>query len=113
MTITTIQNKKYVMIVVIGAIIVLSSIFVVRFYDDIFYTSPYTGVGKLGSDHQHARFQLIIDDHRISFSSDSYPKYLDANPYILMEKEDGNTIHRFATGATLDIFFNSFGMKFS
>ena len=69
-----IQNKKYLMIVVIGAIIVLSSIFVVRFYDDIFYTSPYPGVGKLGTDHQHARFQLIIDDNRISFSPIHYPK---------------------------------------
>lgn len=107
------QNKWYLIIAIIGAIIILSSVLVIRFYDDIFYTSPYPGVGKLGSDHQHARFAVIIDEYRISFSPNLYPKYEFANEYILLESYDGNKIHRFATGATLDIFFNSFNMQFT
>ena len=49
----------------------------------------------------------------MSFSPINYPKYENANPYILLEPDDGNTIHRFATGVTLDVFFNSFGMQFT
>lgn len=110
---TKIQNKRFLIIAIIGGIIILSSVLVIRFSDDIFYTSPYPGVGKLGSDHQHARFQVIIDEYRWSSSPVLYDKYKNANEYILIEPDDGNTIHRFATGATLDIFFNSLGMQFT
>lgn len=107
------ENQRYVKIAIIGAIILISAIIVVRFGTDIFEESPYPGVGKLGTDHQHARFAVYLENDRVSFSPVLYKKYRDANAYILLEYGDGNTIHRFADGATLDIFFDSFGMEFS
>lgn len=108
------NQSTYVKVAIIGAIILLGGILVIRFASDIFETPEFPGVGKPGSDHQHAtRFAVFMEDERISFSPVMYPKYRDASEYILMEIEDGNKIHRFATGATLKMFFDSVGMEFS
>ena len=113
MSVSGLKNQRYLKVAIIGAIILISAIFVVRFGSDIFEPSPFPGVGKPGSDHQHARFIVFMEGDRVSFSPFLYPKYREASDYIMLEIEDGNTIHRFAEGATLKMFFDSFGMELS
>ena len=108
------EDKRYLIITIVVAIIILSAVAVIRFGDEVFGPpSPYPGVGKLGSDHQHTRFAVWLDGDRVSFSPNNYPKYANANEYIFIDEFDGNTIHKVASGATLDIFFESFGMEFT
>jgi len=105
-------DNRYLIITIVVAIVILSAIAVIRF--DVFGPpSPYPGVGKLGSDHQHTRFAVWVDGDRVSFSPKNYPRYAHANEYIFIDEFDGNTIHKVASGATLDIFFESLGMKFT
>ena len=108
------ENRRYLKIAIVSAIVLVSVVIVVRFSDDIFGApSPYPGVGKLGSDHQNARFAVWMEGDRVSFSPRDYPKYALVNDYIFIDDIDGNTIHRFATSVSLEIFFESFGMKFN
>lgn len=106
------ENKRY-LIIIVSAIVIVSVVLVVRFSDDIFSApSPYPGVGKLGSEHVHAEFKVYIETHQINFNFDAHPEYKKASEYIFLENND-HIIHRFATGATLGMFFESLGMKFT
>ena len=73
--------------------------------------SPYPGVGVPDSEHVHSKFVLQLDGARVIFAP-NITGYADLSEYIFLGGTDGNTIHRFATGATLGMFFDSFGMKF-
>jgi len=107
------ESKRFITIAIVAAAIILSSILVIRFSDDLFGPpSPYPGVGKIGSDHQHALFQIYLENARVSYSPIQYPdQYLEKNEYMLIELSHGWKIHRFASGATIDIFFDSVGQK--
>ena len=113
MSASTLDNQRYMKVAIIGAIIILSSIIAIRFLPDLLEPPEFPGVGKPGTDHQHARFMVWMEGDRISFSPFLYPKYREASEYIMLEIEDGWKMHRFATGATINMFFNSFGMDVS
>ncbi len=106
------ENKRYIKIVIVVAIVVLSLVTLVRFYEDIFGPpSPYPGVDEPGSTHIHSKFKVYIDGTVIDPSPKENSSYEKGNEYIFLEN-DGNTIHRFAGGAPIGLFFEGLGMKF-
>lgn len=105
------QNKK-LLVVIVGSIVFISAIIAIRFYDTSNETLPYSGVGEPGSEHIHARFVVHLDGTRVMFSP-HLTGYAKASEYIFLDGKDGTTIHRFATGATLGMFFDSLDMKFN
>jgi hypothetical protein len=95
-------------IAIIAAVVIVSIVAVIR-YSDVFAPSPYPGVGKLNSQHEHALFKVFINGESYGFYDEKY--YLK-NDCIFMDKE-GRTIHTICTQATLGLFFDSLGMKFT
>lgn len=106
------KERRWLTIIIIFSIVLISVVLLVRFSDDLFGTTPYPGVEKIGSDHQHASFMVYLEGGNLNLSPTKYPHYSKANEYIFLEN-DPKIIHRFATGATLGIFFESLGMKFN
>ena len=62
------------------------------------------GAGKLGDEHEHASLLVRIFADRFDFS---VPTYQIKSSWIHFEESDGTTIHRHASGVTLDYLFNS------
>jgi len=106
------ENKRNIKIVIVAAIVVLSLVTLVRFYEDIFGPpSPYLGVDESGSAHEHAKFKVYINGRVVDLNPKQNSSYKKGNEYIFLE-DDGNTIHRFAKGAPMGLFFEGLGMKF-
>jgi len=106
------ENKRYIKIVIVAAIVVLSLVTIVRFSEDMFGPpSPYPGVDEPGSTHVHSKFKVYIDGSVVNLNPKHNSSYEKGNEYIFLEK-DGNTIHRFAKGAPIGLFFEGLGMKF-
>jgi hypothetical protein len=103
-----VKSRRNLYLAIIAAVVVVSVTIVIRYGDIIGEPSPYPGVGKPGSDHQHTKFRVYIDGNRVPFTDQNYFK---RSEYIFLEEGDGNTIHRFATGATLAMFFKSIGWE--
>lgn len=64
--------------------------------------------GDLGSVHWHADFSVTINGNRIDFNKQ---KYMVQSEYVHLERGDGTTIHKHATGVTLADFFESIGWE--
>ena len=62
------------------------------------------GAGKLGGEHEHASLLVRIFDDKFDFS---VPTYQIKSSWIHFEESDGTTIHRHASGVTLDYLFGS------
>lgn len=58
----------------------------------------------LGSDHTHTAILVKIFGDTFPFQEDGYQLQ---SPWIHFENRDGSTIHKHATGVTLDFLFNS------
>jgi hypothetical protein len=106
------SSKRNLYIAIIAAVVIVSIVAVIRYSDVFAPPSPYPGVGKPGSEHVHASFMVYIEGGAVDFSPKKSPHYSKANEYIFLEN-DARTIHRFATNATLGMFFESLGMKFN
>ena len=109
------ENKRYLTLAIIGAIIILAALAVIRFGDTWFSPEPVRpeGVGEIGSEHVHAAFSVILDWTFVDFDPIRYSKNAFANDYIFMMGDGSyNIIHRHASGATLGMFFDSLGMKY-
>jgi len=63
-----------------------------------------SGAGKLGGEHEHASLLVRIFGDRFDFS---VPSYQIKSSWIHFEESDGTTIHRHASGVTLDYLFGS------
>ena len=108
------ENKKYIILAIIGAIILISTIISVRFYDDSTLDNVPEGVGPIGSEHTHGVFAVLLDWKFVDFNPMFYDKYANANNYIFMLNDDSyNVIHRHTANATMGMFFDSFDINYS
>jgi hypothetical protein len=62
------------------------------------------GAGRLGGEHEHASLLVRIFNDKFDFA---VPSYQIKSSWIHFEESDGTTIHRHASGVTLDYLFNS------
>tara|TARA_B100000315_G_scaffold203070_1_gene195994 strand:- start:320 stop:916 length:597 start_codon:yes stop_codon:yes gene_type:complete len=62
------------------------------------------GAGKLGDEHEHASLLVRIFGDKFDFS---VPSYQIKSSWIHFEESDGATIHRHASGVTLDYLFSN------
>ena len=69
-------------------------------------SSP-VGAGQLGSEHSHAGISVIIFGDKFDFSP---PTYQIKSSWIHFEARDGTTIHKHATGVTLEYLFETLGL---
>jgi hypothetical protein len=63
-----------------------------------------SGAGRLGAEHEHASLLVRIFDDKFDFA---VPSYQIKSSWIHFEESDGTTIHRHASGVTLDYLFGS------
>ncbi len=101
------EKRKHTLIAiavfaVIGAI-VLYSVFL---FLNMTVTAPGgpENAGALGSDHAHAAIVVNIFGDEFDFSA---PAYQIKSSWIHFEGRDGSTIHKHATGVTLQFLFDS------
>ena len=78
-----------------------------RYNSQLFILS---GIGPLGSTHQHADVKVYINGKAIDFSQ---RKYQLTTSFIHFEEGIGDVIHTHAAGLTIDHLFNSVGIKLS
>ena len=119
------ENRRYLIIAIIGAIAVISVVAVVRLNSEDLFVPPPPGVGEVGSDHADAKIGIyLINEHPLDnvpikprwfdFDSIDYKKYeQNSNKYIFMDSTTKTFIHRVAEGATLGMYFEDLGMKFT
>jgi len=62
------------------------------------------GAGALGSEHAHAGILVKIFGDTFGFDG---PSFQIKTPWIHFEGRDGSTMHKHATGVTLEYLFNS------
>ena len=63
--------------------------------------------GRLGDEHIHASTLVRIFGDKFDFS---LPNYQIKSSWIHFENQDGDTIHRHASGVELEFLFNSLGI---
>ena len=99
------------LMVIVPAVVVLIAImgYAVTIYSENL-VKPSHKFGPLGSEHVHAAFAVKINGEKLNFSQ---PQYQVRSKYIHVENNDGNTLHRHATGVPIGEFFRSVGMNVS
>src|ERR1041385_112174 len=105
------KRRKKNLMIVIPAVIVLLAImaYAVNIYSE-HLVKPSRAFGPLGSEHVHAAFAVTINGKKLDFCK---PTYQVRSPYIRVEHNDGNTMHRHATGVAVEEFFRSLRMNVS
>jgi hypothetical protein len=66
------------------------------------------GAGMLGDEHEHASLLVRIFGDKFDFS---VPAYQIKSSWIHFEGQDGNTVHRHASGVTLGYLFDTLGIS--
>ena len=108
------KEKKRNMAIAIGVLVVIAAIIGYSGYTFVTLgstaTAPGTppGAGKLGDEHEHASLLVRIFGDKFDFS---VPAYQIKSSWIHFEGQDGNTIHRHASGVTLGYLFNTLKIK--
>ena len=98
----TVTLKAAGILAVVAAISIYASYEFVTMTGDV-PTSPENS-GKLGDEHIHASMLVRIFGDKFDFS---LPNYQIKSPWIHFENQDGDTIHRHASGVELEFLFNS------
>jgi len=101
------NSLKAAGILVLIAVIVGYSVYVFINLDSNAPGAP-SGAGKLGGEHEHASLLVRIFGDKFDFSS---PAYQIKSSWIHFEDSDGTTIHRHASGVTLDYLFANLGIN--
>lgn len=65
-------------------------------------------IGQLGDDHAHAALAIFINENKIDFAQEQFQL---KSKYIHFENNNPYLIHRHATGVTLEMLFDSMGIK--
>ncbi|MGI0022765.1 MAG: hypothetical protein ACRD9Q_07885, partial [Nitrososphaeraceae archaeon] len=102
------KRRKKNLMIIIPAVIVLFAIMAYLVNNYSGHLVPSREFGKLGSEHVHATFAVKINGQKLDFSQ---PQYQVRSQYIHVEHNDGNTMHRHATGVPVEGFFKSVGMN--
>ena len=101
------EKRKHTLIAIgvfaVIAVIVGYSVFL---FANMTETAPGgpENAGALGSDHTHAAIIVNIFGDEFDFSA---PAYQIKSSWIHFEGRDGSTIHKHATGVTLEFLFDS------
>ena len=103
------KRRNRNLMIIVPAVIVLLGImaYAVTVYSG-HLERPDQNFGALGSEHVHAAFAVKINGEELDFSQE---KYQVQSQYIHVENNDGNTLHRHATGVPVGEFFASLGMN--
>ena len=101
------NSLKAAGVLVLIAVIVGYSVYVFINLDSNVPGAP-SGAGKLGDEHEHASLLVRIFGDTFDFSS---PAYQIKSSWIHFEDSDGTTIHRHASGVTLDYLFANLGIN--
>ncbi len=104
----TAEKRKHTMIAIavlgaIGAIVAWSAWSFVNIDPEDIGGAPF-GAGAMNSDHAHTGILVKIFGDTFPFHEEGYQIQ---SPWIHFENLDGTTIHRHATGVTLDSLFKS------
>lgn len=102
------REKRKFKIIAAGIIIGIATVLGITSY--IFAQNTFTapdappGAGTLNDEHEHAAIKTIIFGDEFDFSS---PAYQVRNKYIHFENHNGDTVHRHASGVTMEYFFKT------
>ena len=101
-------QKRSVTLKALGILSIVAAISVYASYEFITATGDVPGApenaGKLGDEHIHASILVRIFGDKYDFS---LPNYQIKSSWIHFENQDGDTIHRHASGVELEFLFNS------
>ena len=104
-------QKRSVALKAFGILSVVAAISVYASYEFITMGGDAPGApenaGKLGDEHIHASMLVRIFGDKFDFS---LPNYQIKSSWIHFENQDGDTIHRHASGVELEFLFNSLGI---
>jgi len=105
------SQKRSVTLKAVGILSIVAAISVYASYEFITMGGDVPGApenaGKLGGEHIHASTLVRIFGDKFDFS---LPNYQIKSSWIHFENQDGDTIHRHATGVELEFLFNSLGI---
>ncbi len=105
------EKRKFTLIAsgVIAGVAIVIGITGYMFYQNT-YTAPDapSGAGTLGDEHEHATMKVIIFGDEFDFSS---PAFQVKNRYIHFEGNNGDTIHRHASGVPLGFLFKTLNIE--
>ena len=105
------SQKRSVTLKAVGILAVIAVIAVYASYEFITMSGDIPGApenaGKLGDEHIHASVLVRVFGDKFDFS---LPNYQIKSSWIHFENQDGDTIHRHASGVELEFLFNSLGI---
>ena len=105
------SQKRSVTLKAVGILSIVAAISVYASYEFITMSGDIPGApensGKLGDEHIHASTLVRIFGDKFDFS---LPNYQIKSSWIHFENQDGDTIHRHASGVELEFLFNSLGI---
>ena len=101
-------QKRSVTLKAVGILAIIATISTYASYEFITMSGDVPGApenaGKLGDEHIHASILVRIFGDKFDFS---LPNYQIKTSWIHFENQDGDTIHRHASGVELEFLFNS------
>ncbi len=101
------RNKRLMLIIpAVAALIAVTAYALSVYSSHITPNNPAYGV--LGSAHVHAAFAVKLNGTKLDFSDN---KYQVKSRFMHVENQDGDTLHRHATGVPIAEFFKSIKMN--
>jgi len=104
-------QKRSTSLKAIGILTAIGVIAAYASYEFITGTGDVPGApenaGKLGDEHIHASILVRIFGDKFDFS---LPNYQIKTSWVHFENQDGDTVHRHASGVELEFLFNSLGI---
>jgi hypothetical protein len=104
-------RKRSTSLKALGILAAIGVIAAYASYEFITMTGDVPGApenaGKLGGEHIHASVLVRIFGDKFDFS---LPNYQIKSSWVHFENQDGDTIHRHASGVELEFLFNSLGI---
>ena len=104
-------EKRSITLKAAGILAIVAAISAYASYEFITMSGDIPGApenaGKLGDEHIHASILVKIFGDKFDFS---LPNYQIKTSWIHFENQDGDTIHRHASGVGLEFLFNSLGI---
>ena len=106
------SQKRSVTLKAVGILSIVAAISAYASYEFITMSGDIPGApenaGKLGGEHIHASTLVRIFGDKFDFS---LPNYQIKSSWIHFENQDGDTIHRHASGVELEFLFNSLSIS--
>ena len=104
-------QKRGIALKALGILSVVAAISAYAGYEFVTMSGDAPGApenaGKLGDEHIHASVLVRVFGDKFDFS---LPNYQIKSSWIHFENQDGDTIHRHASGVELEFLFNSLGI---